>query len=144
MQFAEPEILELTQGICHSVLNMDVQTSPAQLIPASLAASVGISGGWQGQVLFEGSQMFARRAAAVMFDRPTEDVTIDDMHDAVAELTNMVGGNLKSILPGPSKLSVPKFVPTDASSPNVPGAELITQVALVCNAEPIRVSVFQQ
>lgn len=144
MQFAEPEILELTQGICSSILNMEVQSSADLTIPGSLAAGVGISGGWQGKVFFEGSQTFARRAAAIMFDLSVEDVTREEMHDAVAELTNMVGGNLKSILPGPSKLSVPEFVATEKGRPSVPGAELITQVALLCDAEPLRVTVYQQ
>lgn len=144
MQFAEPEILELTQGIWISVLNMEIQADSQQPIPESLSASVDISGGWEGKILLEGSPNFARRAAAVMFDMPSEDVSLNEMIDAVAELANMVGGNLKSILPGPSTLSLPEFTRCAGERPMPAGVTRVTEVAMSCDAEPIRVTVFKK
>ena len=38
------------------------------------------------------------------------DVTEVDQQDVASELVNMIGGNLKSLLPGPSFLSLPTIV----------------------------------
>jgi chemotaxis protein CheX len=34
----------------------------------------------------------------------------DDVRDALGELANMVGGNIKGLLPGPTQLSLPLVV----------------------------------
>ena len=38
------------------------------------------------------------------------EVTVADQQDVASELVNMIGGNLKSLLPGPSFLSLPTIV----------------------------------
>lgn len=143
MQFAEPEILELTQGIWNSVLEMDIEAGEPACTPAdSLAAEVRISGGWEGSVRLQGSLGFSRRAASVMFAKCNDDVTLADMQDAIAELANMVGGNLKSILPGPSKLSLPKAVEAGIGGHDSAEDRRLTDVALCCDNEPVHVTVY--
>lgn len=55
--------------------------------------------------MIECSESFARWAASRMFD--AEVSSRQDVGDALGELTNMVGGNLKALLPGPNRLSIP-------------------------------------
>lgn len=56
---------------------------------------------------------------------PGEEVTEDDLVDAFGEIANVVGGNLKSLLPEHAVLSLP----TVATAPTM-GDELIAQVGL--------------
>lgn len=72
------------------------------------SAVVTISGGWQGVVTVELEESLARLLTAQMLAVPDgEEVGDSDIADAVGELVNMVGGNVKSLMPGPSSLSLP-------------------------------------
>lgn len=68
---------------------------------------VVISGAWQGAVTLGCSNGLARRAAATMFGKEPEETDLGEIRDALGELTNMVGGNFKTLLEGDCKLSVP-------------------------------------
>lgn len=69
------------------------------------AATITISGAWSGIVSLE----FAADTAAAVSSRMLglDQVTEEDVADAVGELVNMVGGNVKGLVPGPSVLSLP-------------------------------------
>jgi chemotaxis protein CheX len=76
----------------------------------ALTGCVHIDGAWNGAALVECELPLARRMTAVLFDRAEGDVSLDDVRDALGELTNMVGGNVKALLPAPSRLSLPTVV----------------------------------
>ena len=78
--------------------------------PDLVLSSVTISGAWNGVLTLGCSVDVARRAASVMFGKPVEATAADDLRDALGELTNMVGGNFKTLLKGDCRLSVPKVV----------------------------------
>jgi len=73
------------------------------------AASVTIKGAWEGMVALEltrtGAQSLTR--ALLGLDPDADDVDDADLVDAIGELVNMVGGNVKGLVPGPSRLSLP-------------------------------------
>ena len=71
---------------------------------------VTISGTWQGSVTLGCSPGLARRAAAAMFGKEPADAEPDEIRDALGELTNMVGGNFKTLLKGECRLSVPNVL----------------------------------
>ena len=76
----------------------------------ALTGCVHIAGAWNGAALVECELPLARRMTATLFDRAEGDVSLDDVRDTLGELTNMVGGNLKALLPAPSRLSLPTVV----------------------------------
>jgi chemotaxis protein CheX len=69
------------------------------------SGSVSIAGRWTGTVVVEASAASLRALAARMFEEP--DVDEAQMDDALAEITNMVGGNIKCLLETDSRLSLP-------------------------------------
>jgi chemotaxis protein CheX len=72
------------------------------------SAVVTVSGGWQGVVTIEMDDAVARPVTAHMLDIPAStEATDSDVADAVGELVNMIGGNIKSLMAGPSVLSLP-------------------------------------
>ncbi|QSR25040.1 chemotaxis protein CheX [Nocardioides aromaticivorans] len=72
------------------------------------SSSVTVSGGWAGVVTVELDEGVAQQLSARMLALPEgEPVADGDIADAVGELVNMVGGNVKSLMPGPSVLSLP-------------------------------------
>jgi chemotaxis protein CheX len=72
-------------------------------------ASVVIRGGWSGFVVLEMGSGTAEEAARVMLDLEAgDDVEPEEVADAVGELVNIIGGNLKSLLPTASSLGLPR------------------------------------
>jgi chemotaxis protein CheX len=71
-----------------------------------ISAYVLVGGAWQGGVVLACGQHTAQRLASVMFAIPGP-VGEEDMGDAVGELANVLGGNVKSLLPQPSAISLP-------------------------------------
>jgi len=72
------------------------------------SAGVSISGTWQGNVTVElGTTAAVALTARMLALGPGEAVADADLADAIGELVNMIGGNVKSLMPGPSMLSLP-------------------------------------
>ena len=76
----------------------------------ALTGCVHIDGAWNGAAIVECELPLARRIAATLFDRAEGEVSLDDVRDALGEITNMIGGNVKALLPAPSRLSLPTVV----------------------------------
>ncbi|MDQ2756773.1 MAG: chemotaxis protein CheX [Actinomycetota bacterium] len=74
----------------------------------SVLASVGIVGAWGGHVVLELPVAGAEKAAKRMLG--IGEVTGLEIVDALGELGNMVGGNVKSLLPTPCDLGLPIVV----------------------------------
>jgi chemotaxis protein CheX len=142
------QILEISQEIWESLLGMEIEASDE---PASTAFSdckrtmtgfVNIGGAWEGTVLLEVSDTLSQRFAATMLGM-NEEVSFPDVADSLGELTNMVGGNIKSLLPAPSILSIPAVAEGSDYSIWAPGTDLLAQVTLRCDSEPMLITVRQ-
>ena len=72
-----------------------------------LVGRVEITGQWEGAVTIDCDAELAARIAAVMFGMEDGGAEPDEIRDALGELANMAGGNIKSLLPAPSQLSLP-------------------------------------
>lgn len=78
-------------------------------LPASpLAGWVSINGPWTGFVVLtcgrEAAEDLSREVLGLCSD---EDPADEDVEDVLGELANVLGGNVKSLLPGPSSLGLP-------------------------------------
>lgn len=113
--------------------------------PLPVGACVGVTGAWQGQIDVACSAELAHLAAAELFDVAVDAVSDADVRDVVGELANVVGGNVKSALPGPSVLSLPS-TRTPASVPAVrvesDGVSPALVLDLTWSGQPIRVSIW--
>jgi chemotaxis protein CheX len=105
-------------------------TAGVALVPAAgeiprdrpaLTGCVHIDGAWNGAALVECELPLARRLTAALFAREPADLALDEVRDALGEITNMVGGNLKALLPSPSRLSLPTVVEGADYAVTVPG-----------------------
>lgn len=73
-----------------------VPAAPASDAPsAQWWSRVRVAGAWDGVVEVSCAVDFARRAASAMFDGATDD---DAARDAIAEITSMIGGNLRPVV----------------------------------------------
>jgi chemotaxis protein CheX len=135
-------IVEVIESVFSAMLYLPVvqvrDESAVRNCP-QLAAHIHIAGAWNGTVLLVCSERFGRRAAAVMLDAAPADVTLGDLHDAVAELANIVGGGIKSLLPGPSTLSLPTVTCGSHFNVHIPRTRQLARLEFTSENEPIQV-----
>lgn len=144
MQYLEQEIISLTQYIWGATLNLEAipHDEPVPPVPGgrTLDGVINITGAWAGALVLQVPEHVARRAASVMFEIEEGSATLEDMQDAVGELTNMTGGNVKALLEGHCALSLPAVVEGRDYSIRVPGSQAITRVTFDIDGEPFVVS----
>ncbi|MPR00093.1 chemotaxis protein CheX [Modestobacter sp. I12A-02628] len=92
---------------------------PAELPTETVSAWVSVSGPWNGAVVLTCAPATAEELTRfVLQAHPPELLENGDVTDAFGELANVLGGNVKSLLPGPSKLGLPEVGTTpSAGSP---------------------------
>jgi chemotaxis protein CheX len=79
---------------------------PAEVV----SAWVDITGPWTGSVVLTCAPATAAALTeSVLMTRPPAVVDEEDIADALGELANVLGGNIKSVLPGESRLGLPQI-----------------------------------
>ncbi len=141
------DVLAVTEDVWMALLGEEEPLLPRDSAPGApfdaataWSAATTVSGGWHGVVTVELDEAVARRLTARMLDLPAaEDAADGDVADAVGELVNMVGGNVKSLMPGPSVLSLPSVAAGRAAFPSDVGE--VCRVDLLWQGGPVRVCV---
>jgi chemotaxis protein CheX len=111
--------------------------------PSDVHSSVSISGAWTGHVVYASSTAAARRAAAAFLAMEPDEVSPEDLSDVLGELANIVGGNVKAMLPSGCFLSLPQVVLAPDSATKYPNAERITGLYGRWDGEPVSISMWQ-
>lgn len=145
----EPQnVTELVQNIFDSMLQL--QCDPAEPKAAEaiqvdqsnqLIGIVQIQGDWNGAVEVHTSVDFGRKAASAMMMMPEDDVSESDIQDVVAELSNMVGGSIKGILPGKSRLSIPSVASGAGLEVKMSNVLLNQEIALDCQGHEFSIEI---
>lgn len=110
--------------------------------PSGLTGCVQVTGAFTGAVVLSVSREFGVLAAARMLGTDVASVDHDAVADTVGELTNMVGGSVKALLPEPSVLSLPVVGMGEKAAFSLPGAEMLARAQLRCENEVLSVCVF--
>jgi chemotaxis protein CheX len=75
-----------------------------------ISAWVDIVGPWTGSVVLTCAPATAEALTeSVLMTRPPAVVDDEDVADALGELANVLGGNIKGVLPGDSRLGLPQL-----------------------------------
>jgi chemotaxis protein CheX len=106
-----------------------------------VSASVSLTGAWDGHVLVSCSNAAAREAAAAFLGMESEEVTEEDLTDVMGELANIVGGNVKSMLPPNTAVSLPHVV--TGSSNRFPMTRQIAELSGTWLEEPFSITMWQ-
>jgi chemotaxis protein CheX len=81
-----------------------------------IQAQIELRGHWNGRLVLRCESEVATRIAAAMLDvEPGETVSEDDVHDAVGEVINVVGGSVKGALGGTMSLGLPGVLPASTA-----------------------------
>ena len=106
-------------------------------------STVSITGTWHGHLVYACSMQAAKKAAAAFLAMEEDEVGQEDISDVLGELANIVGGNVKAMLPAGCFLSLPTVVLAPETASYYPAAERISGLYGVWDAEPISISMWQ-
>jgi chemotaxis protein CheX len=106
-------------------------------------SSVSITGSWTGHVVYASSTAAAKRAAAAFLAVEPDEVSPEDLTDVLGELANIVGGNVKAMLPAGAQLSLPQVVLAPESATTYPSAERVSGLYGLWDGEPVSISMWQ-
>jgi chemotaxis protein CheX len=106
-----------------------------------LETFVKISGPWRGEVSLAVLSETARELTSVMMQLPADEVSTDDTVDALCELVNMIGGQVKGTLPTGCTMSLPLIrMMREAQVRPEAGDDLSTR-SFVWEGHPLRVTI---
>lgn len=120
-------------------LTVDEYAPDTQMV----TAAVFFAGTWRGAVLFECSQDQAFLLAARLMGIPRPASMDDDVRDALGEFVNMIGGNLKSVLPTGIGLSIPSVLNGSDYAYKICGDNLKERVPFYSEFGPFWVTLVQ-
>jgi CheY-specific phosphatase CheX len=104
---------------------------------------VWIDGAWNGAVMVRCSMSLATTLTSAMFQSGGLP-SFDDVTDALGELTHMVAGPGKAVLPSPCNLSLPAVALGTDYALNVLGTTSLARVSFICEARPLVVTLLQR
>ena len=133
MMVTENEIVDVSNAVWQAMLGMEAYALDP-LTPLTggpfVTATVLITDAVEGGVTLHMSASLGRALAAIMFCVEPDAVTAEDMIDAIGELANMLGGNLKALMRQPARLSLPLVTEGNSYKVSFPGAIVMNHVAL--------------
>ena len=141
------EIVEITQEVFATMLGVDIAPRDidqhAAAGPLGITGMVRITGRWNGSVCVETTPDAARQMASLMFGMATDEATVEEMSDALGEMANMIGGNVKNQLDPPVSLSCPEVFEATDGSPLAAAEREIHSNHFDLSGQPPRITVFE-
>ena len=111
---------------------------PGGLPDDAISSWVEIVGPWNGSVVLTTGRATAEELSRCLLAEHAPPVLDDeDVEDALGELANVVGGNVKAVLPGPSVLGLPEV--GTAPEPGLPAD--ICRVDLLWRGQSLTITV---
>ncbi|HTY56063.1 MAG TPA: chemotaxis protein CheX [Candidatus Binataceae bacterium] len=145
MTIDDDEIYRLMEEIWTSMLSLELERprhkSSNHSDRGTLTGCVHISGAWEGAAVLSCATELAHRITKIMFGMP--EVSEGEVCDAIGELTNITAGQIQSLLPRPSELSLPSVVEGRDYRVNIPKCSLLSEISLECQGQPITIKVVQ-
>lgn len=133
MSITVEDIESITVSVWENMLQRSLTADPGKGMEALAPSHVGLihlAGAFEGLVTLHLPETIVRGAASVMFGVHASDVTDEQMRDTVAELTNMVGGNVKCLVAQPTQLALPEVYAPEAVTSVLGDARCDTAVVL--------------
>jgi chemotaxis protein CheX len=112
MDCYQTDVVTVVEDVFRTMLELEVSQleRSASGMEGFVSAEVQFVGEWKGAVVLQCSPELAFDLTVRLMHVPKPNAIDQDVRDALGELANMVGGNLKSVLPPGVALSMPSVV----------------------------------
>jgi CheY-specific phosphatase CheX len=121
-------MIQVAESVFETMLSRSIKVieSPGAGPASPVTAAIYYAGRWQGALLLECSEQQAREWSARLMGVP--EPTPTDARDGLGELTNVLAGNLKPLLPPGVGISIPSIVEGTDYSLRVCGGNFVERV----------------
>lgn len=147
MEGLERSVAELAESVWEQTIGVALVPVPAGEPVAegrTIEGHVHVSGQWRGTLVLQCSFAAAEAATRQMFSLGESVPTLGDVQDAIGELTNMVGGNVKALMSEDGCfLSLPVVVEGRDFSVHVSGARVMTRHAFTSEGASVVVTLLE-
>lgn len=133
-------VLSIAEDAWTALVGEDEVLVPLPAGPATdpLSGWVQLTGPWTGIVAVTTGRATAEQLASCMLKEHAPPVLDDeDVADALGEMANVVGGNIKAVLPPPAALSLPEV----GSCPAVANPADVCHLDVLWRGQPLTISV---
>lgn len=130
-------LTQMAGDLFTAMLRMPFQPEPRVgecLDCPDIQATVRVSGQWNAEIHVIVSDQLARRIGCAMFGTEPEDLSDEEICDAMGEVANVIGGNAKGVVDSDSNLSLPVV-----GEPNVDWPEHALVATYLCDDCPLTV-----
>jgi chemotaxis protein CheX len=131
------QAVELFREVFRSMVHTEVYAcpEPASPVPDPIVTSaVYFAGSWKGAALLECNLELAKLFTARLMPGCQPTSFDDDVRDCIGELANMIGGNLKALLPDHVELSIPSVIEGRNYSVRLCGNNAFLRLPFACEA----------
>ena len=132
----------------NTVLQTEIWRNPAAMVASQgqphISASVQVSGAWIGLIVLTVPTTLAETLAAVMFDVDEDELTTEDVEDAMGELANIAGGSFKSSMEGHCNLGLPVVASGANYCVRFPGSIEIAKFGFECEDEYFHATIIEK
>ena len=106
------ELAQIVEYVFRTMVCLEVSESDQSWIPCGerLTATIHLAGDWNGVLALGCGHKQACAFAARFLSMERPEMVDDVVRDVLGELANMIGGNLKCVLAGGLRLSMPSVV----------------------------------
>jgi chemotaxis protein CheX len=138
------DVARIVEDVFGTMLGMEVAPCvTGEPAPVALTACVQFVGEWKGAVLLTCGPRQARAFAARLMPIASgseESISNEDVSDTLGEVVNMIGGNLKSVLPPGVVLSIPSVVEGRDFALRICGGNEFQSNTFACEAGPFEIT----
>lgn len=145
MSDLQSDMSEIAQSIWETMFVLPLEPAgEVQLLADGplMTGCVQIDGAWNGAVMLQCPEPLAIQLSAELF-RPESSTSPEEVRDTIGELTNMLAGNVKALLPQPSRISLPAVALGADYDLRVIGTQVVAAVSFVCAGSPLVVTLLQ-
>ncbi len=151
-QLVEQWVRAATDEVFATMLGLQLEAGKAGVEPVAagptdgVVSLIGFAGALVGTgCVWCGAPLACRLAGALLMAEPAPEAVNEEVLDAIAELTNMIIGNVKTALEeraGPMGLSIPTVVFGRNFTTRMAGKEDWIVMPFRCGGEPLEIRVF--
>lgn len=144
MSNLEEQLDEVIHTVWQTMLGQDINNAELndpwrEVGSEGMMACIQITGGWDGAITIECSLKLAREMAEEMFGMEPGEAADEEIQDALGEIVNVVGGNVKALLDGGAELSLPAVTSGINYRVVMPGSKETLMLGFNYSGEPVRV-----
>jgi CheY-specific phosphatase CheX len=145
MEFSDHDIVRISEDIWIAMLEMAPHYTgpepPEEPHGPVVVGIINVSGAWEGSVVLHLDEKLAGEVARRMLTLGDASPTLLDLQDAIGELSNMTGGNIKALAGGECHLSLPTVIQGSSFTLRFPGMKTVNRLGFRVEGLPYTINV---